>query len=108
NPRLAEKNVPAFTNCPSETPKMAAVCSKSWVSVRADSSRAETLEPLKKGCGVWLSKRSARRGRVCQGLAAGLDLLVLGVLARAAACIRLRRYPPISKEQEKKYSCLYL
>jgi hypothetical protein len=24
-------------------------------------------------------------------LAAGLDLLVLGVLARAAACIRLRR-----------------
>jgi hypothetical protein len=31
--------------------------------VRANSSRAETFEPLKKGCGVWLSKRSARPGR---------------------------------------------
>src|SRR5271169_1483412 len=63
---------------------MEAVCSRSLVSVRANSSRAETFEPLKKGCGVWLSKRSARRGRACQGSAAGLALLVPDVLARAA------------------------
>ena len=52
--------------------------------MRANSSRAETFEPLKKGCGVWLSKRSARPGRACQGSAAGLDLLVPVVLARGA------------------------
>ena len=60
--------------------------------MRASSSSPGTLEPLKKGCGVALSKRSARRGSPCQGLAAVLDLLLIpGVLARAAAF-----KPPIS------------
>ena len=58
---------------------MEAVCSRSLVLVRANSSRAETFEPLKKGCGVWLSKRSARRGRACQrSSAAGLWLADIG------------------------------
>ena len=73
--------------------------------MRADSSSAETLEPLKKGCGVWLSKRSARRGRVCQGLAAGLDLLVLGVLARAV--LRLNVGMVDSDEEEYANSRLF-
>jgi hypothetical protein len=34
------KVAPSARSCASETPKSAAVCSKSWVSVRADSSSA--------------------------------------------------------------------
>jgi hypothetical protein len=73
--------------------------------VRVTSSRAETFEPLKKGCGVWLSKRSAKPGRACQGSAAGL---VLGVLARAAACNTPLRIATYIKRARGKYSQLYI
>src|SRR5271165_5678061 len=81
--------------------------SKSWVSVRADSSSAETLEPLKKGCGVWLSKRSARRGRACQGsAAAGLDLLVPVVLNwRSLQDLPIQRTPVILRVHLGRRRC---
>ena len=48
-----------------ETPR-GAVRSKSWVFGESQLFECGDFEPLKKGCGVWLSKRSARRGRACQ------------------------------------------
>jgi hypothetical protein len=61
-----------------ETPR-GAVRSKSWVFGESQLFECGDFEPLKKGCGVWLSKRSARRGRACQrSSAAGLWLADIG------------------------------
>jgi len=58
---------------------MEAVCSRSLASVRADSSRAETFEPLKKGCGVWLFEEIGQAGEGLPRVGGWFGLLVSGV-----------------------------